>query len=168
MREASYSIVVEADKGRVWELLSDFGTIDRYNPFVTKSYIINDTPARGLGAERHCELDSQGKGYLQERIIEFTEGESYTLVFTAASANVPVREIFLTFAVGEVSGGTRVSMTYQYRMKYGVLGLLLEAVVVKSMLKRVARGLLSGFKHYAETGEHVHSVKMVELAQVTP
>ncbi len=168
MREMRYSIVVEADKARVWELLSDFGTIDRYNPFVPKSYIINDAPARGLGAERHCDLDSEGKGYLRERIIEFNEGESYTLVFTAASASLPVHEMFITFAVAVVAGGTRVSMTYHYRMKYGVVGRLMEAVVVKPMLTRVARGLLSGFKHYAETGEHVHSVKMVELVQVTP
>ena len=49
--------------------------------------------------------------------------------------------------------------------KYGVVGKAM-GIVMGPILKRMSATILAGLKHYAETGEEVHSMEGLKLASV--
>lgn len=76
MTHISHQITINAPKERVWEILADLGEVKRYHPGLTDSYY-NSGEKRGVGASRHCDLKPFGS--IDERVIEWNDGESYTL-----------------------------------------------------------------------------------------
>ncbi|MCI0839738.1 MAG: SRPBCC family protein, partial [Chloroflexi bacterium] len=49
------SVRIEAPKERVWEVLSDLGSIYKWNPGITHSYTTSEA-ATGENAMRQCDL----------------------------------------------------------------------------------------------------------------
>lgn len=75
MASFSTDIKINATKAEVWAVLSDFGGIYRWDPGVRHSYCTSNIE-QGTLATRRCEL-LNGEDYLDERIIEWIEGESF-------------------------------------------------------------------------------------------
>ncbi len=67
------SVVIDAAKDKVWEVLADFGAVSKWAPTITDSAIVGDANT-GVGAVRTCEHVKMGT--LEETIVSWTEDEA--------------------------------------------------------------------------------------------
>jgi len=141
--------IINRPKDEVWDILADYGNIHRFNPSLKSSHCTSDI-ANGLGATRQCEL--KPIGVIQERIIRWVEGRSYTVEIYEGEKVPPFQECTATLSVEEEnSHQTRVRFVIQYDLKYGFLGKAMDNIMVRSQFTTAADKLLAGLKSYAET-----------------
>jgi hypothetical protein len=143
---------VEAPLERVWALLSDFGGIHRYHPGVETSPITAGTPKSGVGSERVCNL--YDGNHLTERVTESIEGKR--LVIDVVGSSMPMKTAGGSFDVRAVSdGSTEITMTMDYVLKFGPLGMILDKLVLGRTMRKGLDGLLDGLDQHLRTGETI-------------
>jgi uncharacterized protein YndB with AHSA1/START domain len=151
MNQLSSTATVRAPLARVWETIADVGTIAEWHPGVERSPVLS-TKRTGLGAVRRVEL-YDGSSAVEE-VASLDEGRSLTV--TMSQHTMPLSHGAATFEV-EADGDERtvVTMTMNYEMKYGPLGWLMNAVLLRPVMSRLFASVLSGLDHHLLTGEHV-------------
>lgn len=167
MEQIKVGQMVDAPKDKVWSILADFDGVYKSNPYVMKSYTLNEQ-SRGLGAERHCELNADGSSYSQERIVEWHEGEGYAIEMHGGTNLPPVNDLRVALqveAIDEVR--SRIFMIFNYCPKWGILGQMMNPIVFKPLLRPIAKNTLLGFKHHIETGQNVESTETLKSTTVT-
>jgi len=147
----STQIRINATTEKVWEVLADFGGIYRWNPGVRHSYSTSESN-QGLLAARRCEL-LKGNDYLDERILEWRDGESFKV--DIYETNLPIHRNVIEFSIEADGFGTIVTVAPDYALKYGLLGRLMNQIVVRRQFKKGMEDLLAGLKYHIETGELV-------------
>ena len=147
MTTFSEQIGIRADKSRVWGALADIGSIHRWNPGVADSRLTSEGEV-GLGSERRCELG--GKNYLDEKVVEWTHGE--TLTMRIIKTNLPFKSADIRFTLEQPGSQTLVTVSPTYLLKFGLLGTLLDVVFVSWQYRKGMVNLLQGLKEYVEQG----------------
>ena len=142
------SIGISAPVASVWEVLADIGSIADWNPGVVRSYVTGDR-AGDVGAARHCDLG--GKNYLDEEVVEWEEGRLLTM--RVVGSNMPFKTADIRFTLWAESDGTAVTVAPEYSLKGGILGRLMDGLVVRRMYIRGMEALLSGLKAHVEVEE---------------
>lgn len=148
MSKLTSQVRINAPREKVWEVLADLGGIYKWNPGVSRSYSTSESNG-GEGATRHCDL--QPGGYLEERAMDWREGEGFTI--DVYESNLPLKRNVVKFAVSPEGAGTVVTLTADYRLKYGPLGALMDALIVRRQYQKGFDDLLAGLKQYVEAGE---------------
>ncbi len=151
MASVSSKIHIGAPKDQVWEVLSDLGGIYKWNPGVSSSHYTSEQ-TQGDGATRHCDLESP-RGYLEERALEWRDGEGY--VIDVYDSNLPIEKNRIEFSLTAEGDGATVTVTPDYKLKYGLLGSLLDRLWARRQLQKGFDEMLAGLKHHVETGELV-------------
>ena len=137
----------EASTARVWDLMSDFGAIDAFNPTLKESHLLDGSCEIGLGAERQCTL-KDGRNYIHERVVDWQEGRSYRIeVF---GGTMPLDDIVAELAVTPAPSGSTLRMTMRYRPRWGLAGRLIEPVLLRPMMRRSMRKVIDGLAEKAE------------------
>lgn len=139
------SIGINAPVASVWEVLADIGGIADWNPGVMRSYVSGDRAGK-VGAARHCDLG--GKNYLDEEVVEWEEGRLLTM--RVVGSNMPFKTADIRFTLSSDGDGTAVTVAPDYSLKGGMLGRLMDALVVRRMYSRGMDALLSGLKEHVE------------------
>ena len=138
---------IKAPVERVWEELAHIPSIHVWNPGVKHSYATSDE-ITGLGASRHCDLG--GRNYLKESVVEFEEGQALTM--RVDETNLPMASVDIRFRLRPQDEGTMVTLSPKYRLKFGPLGSLLDAVYVRRTYTNGMVALLAGLKEHIESG----------------
>ena len=128
-------------------VLADLGGIQSYHPTVRKSYYATEERS-GVGAARVCEFP--GGMSLHERATEWREGSGYTLEIVDGRRTPPFTRALGRFDVEPVPGGTRVRFAFDYGLKFGALGRLMDRFAVRPQFTRVLPGVLSGLRDRVE------------------
>ena len=151
MSQLSSKATVRAPLSRVWETIADVGTIAEWHPGVERSPVLS-AHRTGLGAVRRVEL-YDGTSSVEE-VTSLDEGRSLTV--TMSEHSMPLSRGAATFEV-EADGDERtlVTMTMDYEMKYGPLGWLMNAVMLRPIIGKLLASVLSGLDHHLVTGEHI-------------
>lgn len=147
-REIAASVAV------VWTLLKDFQHIDAFNPNLSHSFHIGNTPLEGVGAERRCEL-KDGRNWIEERVVDWRPGESYTVEIYAGT--MPIRDVRTTLAVLPHEAGSRAVMQIDYTPKFGVLGQLLDRLMLRWKMTGLMRSVLEGLEQKSVLSAPVRS-----------
>ncbi len=147
MTTFSEQIGIRSDKSRVWGALADIGSIHRWNPGVADSRLTSEGEV-GLGSERRCELG--GKNYLDEKVVEWTHGE--TLTMRIIKTNLPFKSADIRFTLEQQGSQTLVTVSPAYILKFGFLGRLMDWVFVRWQYRKGMANLLKGLKQYVEQG----------------
>jgi len=142
-------VEINAPKAKVWSVLADIGAVVNFNPVVTNSYYTSENK-QGLGASRHCDLLPMGS--VEEKIVEWDEGESYKIEIFEGKA-IPFKGSG-TFELTENGNSTNVKMTFEPTMGNGIFGKIMGFMMKEKMNKMIA-GVVIGLKHHLETGELV-------------
>lgn len=166
MTTFSKHILVNAPSKQVWEVMANLGDIYKFNPNVSKSYY-NTTQKQGIGAARICELRPAGK--VEEVATQWDEGKGFTLKINPIEKAPPLKNFYASLSlVSAGAGGTQVTVTMKYETKLGVVGQVLNALMIKAQMQRAIEQLLEGLKLNVEQGIEVkdtHSLKtMLEAA----
>ncbi len=142
---------IDAPKDQVWATLADIGSIYKWNPGVTKSYSTSDA-TQGEGATRHCDLEG-GSNYLDERAFDWKEGEGFKI--DIYDTNMPLKRNVVHFTVEADGDGTLVSVSPDYELKFGPIGVLMDKLFAGRQFRNGMAEMLAGLKHHVETGELV-------------
>ena len=147
---------VDAPREEVWAVLADIGSISKWSPGVMRSHSTS-TETNGEGATRHCEIAGPGgkTGTLEERAFEWREGEGFKI--DIYESNLPLKSNVVTFSLEDAGSGTRVSVSPNYVLKFGPIGVLMDKMMVKRQFEQGMEGLLAGLKYHVETGNEVGS-----------
>ena len=153
------SVRIEAPKERVWEVLSDLGSIYKWNPGITHSFTTSDV-ATGENAMRQCDLPDGG--FLRERAFNWSEGECFTIEIYETS--LPLKESFVDFRATPEGEATVVNLKMDYKLKFGPIGALMDAAFAGRQARNGMADMLAGLKDYVETGKQANPSRADETA----
>ena len=142
------TITLDAPAGRVWQILADFGAIDRWSPVINHSASV-DGPTSGVGATRACEVAGIFPNVV-ERATEWDEGRSLTFEIEGAPM---MRSVNSTWSAEPDGGRTVVTARVDARRSPGPIGALMAATMMKATMGRNVGQSLRGLKHHVEAGE---------------
>lgn len=156
MASIRYEITVDRPPSEVWDLISDFGGVYRYNPNVSHSRLTNGSANEGVGATRHCDLSFSGAS-VEERILEWHEGAGYALEIFDGEKLPPFRSGVRAAVTVRPAGSERsvVAGSMDYELKFGPVGRLMDRAMVAPRFGPAFGRFLAGIKHHAETGEEI-------------
>jgi hypothetical protein len=130
---------------RIWALLTDLEAVPRYNRGVRRAAI--EGPQRsGVGARRSCEL--LPKGRVVERVTHWEEGRALGL--EVAESDWPIHFMRWVTRVEPSDGGTRITQSLEYEVKFGPLGWLLDHLMMKRKLSATLDEVLASLVEHAE------------------
>jgi ligand-binding SRPBCC domain-containing protein len=142
------SIRIDAPPGKVWSVLGSLEALDRYDPGVTKSEIVT-TSREGPGSARRCDLAPGG--WFKEKVADWKPNES--LSFELFECTLPVRRLKHTYTLTPDGSGTTVRQRMEYELKFGPIGKLMDAMMVRRKWDAGIKGFFAGLKHYVATGQ---------------
>ena len=141
------SIRIQAPPEQVWLALGKLDALDQYDPGVKKSEVLAG-PATGIGASRQCELTPGG--WFRERVTEWQPHE--TIAFELFECTLPIRRLKHSYTLIADGGATVVHQRMEYELKFGPVGKLMDAMMVRKKWDAGIKGFFAGLKHYVETG----------------
>jgi len=101
---------------------------------------------------------------LREESVEWQEGNYLNLKVIPVKRMPPFKSAFAKMAVEEIDNKTIASLTIEYELKYGLIGKLMNKLMVKPQFEKVVPKILAGLKRYneAEKTEPVHLLNLTE------
>lgn len=165
MTRITKSIIIEAPRQQVWAAVANLGDVYKFNPNVTKSYY-STAQKTGVGAARICELRPQGK--IEEVATEWMDGRHFTLEIFPIEKAPPLREFYVSVDLTSLSNeNTEVSITLSYATKLGVIGKLLNAMMIREQMDKAVGQILEGLKLNQEQGIEIEDpAALHQLLQV--
>jgi carbon monoxide dehydrogenase subunit G len=146
MLQINATTEIDAPANEVWRKIAKLDEVQHYVESVTKSYYSSEQ-TEGVGAERTCEV--QGFGTLQEKIVQWDEGESLT--YTVDGMPRVIRSAQSHWAVEAITPfKTRISVQSTIETRYGVLGAAMAKYLMKPRMTRLLEGALASFRDFVE------------------
>jgi len=143
---------IDVPASKIWAVLSDFSNIQIFHPNVHDVDQLGEVD-RGLGAERRCNF--YGGGSAVEKITEWDdERQSFTCTVTEIAA--PIKDITSSMWVEEIdSNRSDVHIEMEYTPKWGIVGKILNVLVLHFALQSVFKRVLTGLQTHLETGKPI-------------
>ena len=141
------TIRIDASPERVWAVLATLDALERYDPGVTRSEVVTAT-REGPGSARRCDLAPGG--WFKERVADWNPNQS--LSFELVECTLPVQRLKHSYTLTPDGSGTVVRQTMEYELKFGLVGKLMDAMMVRKKWVAGIRGFFAGLKDYVETG----------------
>jgi hypothetical protein len=145
MSEVKVSRIINTSASQVWNVIGDINNAHIYHPFL-QSVDQLGTVDRGVGAIRQCNLHNKTSQI--EEVIEWKEGESFTVEAKDAPIIGVVRGGMRVKSVGVNS--TEVTVDMRYIPKWGVFGKILNVVIFKILFKYILNRVLKSLKRHME------------------
>jgi len=142
------SIRINASPEKVWSVLSSLDVLEQYDPGIKKSEIISPSK-EGPGSARKCDLTPGG--WFKERVAEWNPHEAIS--FELFECTLSVRRLRHSYTLTREDGATLVRQRMEYELKFGPLGKLMDAMMVRKKWDAGVKGFFAGLKHYVETGQ---------------
>lgn len=139
------SVHIDASPALVWQVLARLDALHEYDPGIASSVLRSEQHA-GVGADRQCDI--KGGGWFRERVTAWEPERE--LEFTLYECTLPVRNLRHHYTLTAERGGTRVEQTQEYALKYGPLGVVLDALVVRRKWDAGIRTFFAGLKRHVE------------------
>lgn len=139
-------ITVNASVDELWNVLSDLEELDKYDPTVKTSTIIS-TERTGLNAKRKV-LMRDGKNWFEEKVTEFEPGRS--LYYHLTDCSFPIEGLRHSYRFKPTPTGTEVEQVMEYTVKFGLLGRLLDRVMIRKQTSAGIQKFFAGLKAHVE------------------
>jgi ribosome-associated toxin RatA of RatAB toxin-antitoxin module len=139
-------IIIDAPIEKIWAALSDIEKLERYDPLVKTSHAISQSK-HGIGAARKVEM-KDGKNWFEEKCTNWNPNESLTYELTACS--FPVHRLKHSYRFEKVGKQIKVRQLMEYEIKYGLLGALLDKMMIRKQTDSGIKKFFAGLKTYSE------------------
>ena len=140
-------ITVNASIDKLWNILTDLELLDRYDPAVKKSTLVS-AEKTGMGAKRKVDL-LDGKNWFEEKITVFKPYDALTYQLTDCS--FPIKDLKHSYRFEKIGNQTKVKQVMEYTVKFGLLGKLLDCLMIRKQSDSGIKKFFAGLKSYAET-----------------
>lgn len=145
MTTIRHDLIARCPAERVWSVLADLQAVQHYNPGVKGAAIVGEQ-RRGVGAMRSCELTPSGR--VVERVTHWEDGEALGLEVVESSW--PVRTMSWVTRVVPDGDRCRITQVLDYEPKLGLVGWLLDRLVMERKLTATLDDVLASLVRYAE------------------
>lgn len=139
-------ITVNASVQELWSVLSNLEELDQYDPTVKKSTIIS-TQRSGMGAARKV-LMRDGKNWFEEKVTEFEPGTA--LCYQLTDCSFPIHGLKHSYRFKPTSNGTEVEQVMEYTVKFGLLGKLMNRLMIRKQTSAGIHKFFAGLKAHVE------------------
>ena len=140
-------ITINAPVEKIWEALTDIERLDKFDPTVKKSTAV--TPEKsGIGAKRKVDM-LDGKNWFEEEVTVFKTNEALTYQLTDCS--FPIKGLKHSYSFEKTGNQTKVKQVMEYTVKFGLLGKLLDSLMIRKKTNDGIKKFFAGLKSYAET-----------------
>lgn len=139
-------IAIDAPLEKIWAILSNIEELDQYDPTVKKSVVISQMKS-GIGAKRKVDMQD-GKNWFEEQCTLWRPMEALTYELTACS--FPIHSLKHSYNFEKVGSQTKVKQVMEYRVKFGLLGKILDTLMIRKQSDTGVKKFFSGLKEYAE------------------
>ncbi len=136
---------INAPANEVWGAIADFGGVYKWAPNVSSSYSTTEANG-GVGAGRHCEVP--GFGGIDEEIVEWKEGHSYKYQVENIG---PIGKLVNEWSVTSDGNNSLVTTNVSYHMRFGIMGALMDRLIVRRSIRKAMAQGQAGLKGYVET-----------------
>jgi ligand-binding SRPBCC domain-containing protein len=140
-------ILIQAPPEKIWQVLATPDLLDKYDPTVKRSSLISDEKT-SIGAKRRVDM-LDGKNWFEEKITQYQPNESLTYELTACS--FPVHKLKHSYSFQKIGEKTKVSQVMEYTVKFGLLGKLLDVLMIRRQSDAGIKKFFSGLKSYIES-----------------
>ena len=108
---------------------------------------------RGVGAIRQCNMYDGHKAV--EKVTEWDEA-NHSYKIELIDTDMPMKSVVATLYVKDAGGGKSLLMAnMQVKAKYGLLGKMMEYMMMKPMLGGAIGDLFAGEEVYSKTGRDI-------------
>ena len=149
MTTLTHEILIQAPLNKVWSALEEVDLLDTYDPTVSRSTSIS-TNNTGLGASRKVEM-KDGKNWFREVCTRHKPNQ--VLQFELTSCSFPVKKLDHTYTFEERDNGTVIRQVMNYRLKHGLIGKIMDNILVRRKYSEGIQSFLEGLKKYTENSK---------------
>ncbi len=151
MQDASATRTVHATTAQLWPLIADVRAIEHWNPNVDTVDLLSEQPT-GLGAARRCNFYDGTN--VREEVVELEEEGRVRLELSEFS--LPMKQLYAEISIApKADGGAEITFALDYEVKFGPLGKLMGATVIRGQMKKMAARILAALDHHVATGETI-------------
>ena len=139
-------ILINAPVEKIWKVLENVGELDKYDPTVKKS---TQTSAigTGLGASRKVDM-LDGKNWFEEKTTVCKPNEALAFELTACS--FPIKGLRHSYSFQKMGNQTKVTQVMEYEVKYGLLGKIMDMLMIRKQSDGGIKKFFAGLKTYVE------------------
>lgn len=146
MTTLHHEIKINAPLEKVWQILANLEAVQYYNPMVKSARYISANK-EGVGAARHCDF-KDGK-FVKERVTEWEPKKAMTIEMY--EHQWPIKFMRWRTELHAEGNGTMATQDLEYEMKFGILGKLMNALIMRKKMDQGAGGVFQEFKRYVES-----------------
>ena len=139
-------IIIKAPAEKIWSVLATPDLLEKYDPTVRKSSVISAIKT-DRGAKRKVEM-RDGKNWFEEVITVCLPAESLTYELTACS--FPVHKLRHSYSFQKLDGQTKVQQVMEYTVKFGILGKIMDRIMIRKQSDTGIKKFFAGLKSYVE------------------
>ena len=153
MVKAHIERIIDVPIEKAWEIMADFSNVHHIHPLVETVDQITPQQANGVGAVRQCNLYDGNKAV--ERIVEWDdEKRLYEIVLL--DGTLPMKSVTAKLqCVDAGDNKTKLIADMDLKAKYGLLGKIMERLVIKPQLGGAIGNLFAGVEEYNKTGKDI-------------
>lgn len=140
------NVTINAPIDKIWGILTDLELLDKTDPTVKKATLVSENKT-GLEAKRKV-LMQDGKNWFDEKITVFKPNEE--LVYQLTDCSFPIKGLKHTYSFQKIGTQTKVQQVMEYTVKFGLLGVLLDKMMIGKQFNSGITKFLTGLKSYAE------------------
>ena len=145
MPKLQHEIKINAPIKKVWSVLIDLEQVGAYNPLVKSVKYITDNRT-GVGASRECHFQPNGSS--KERITALDEMKSISMEMY--ESDWPLQYMKWTNYLTSDNGTTSLKTVTEYKMKFGILGTVMDTMMMKPKFKKTLNELFISLKKHVE------------------
>ena len=145
MARIERQIKIDAPAEVAWRVLADFGTVHRWAPGVTHSYSTSEQNG-GADSSRHCDI--KGFGSVEEDVLEWKEGRSFSYRATALG---PIGESISHWEVRpDGERRSRVVTTFEFPVRFGPIGFAMMHLFMTRKMEKAFDQTVEALKGFVE------------------
>jgi ribosome-associated toxin RatA of RatAB toxin-antitoxin module len=141
-------ITINATLDNIWAALANVELLEQYDPTVKKSTALSSTKS-GPGAGRKV-LMMDGKNWFDEKVEVFEPMKELSYRLTACS--FPIKKLQHSYSFEKEGDQVKVKQVMVYTVKFGLLGKLLDALMIRKQSDGGIKKFMKGLKAYVEQG----------------
>lgn len=140
-------IVINASTDQIWSILTDLELLEKTDPTVKTATLISENKT-GINAKRKVLLQD-GKNWFEEKIVIFNPNKE--LVYQLTDCSFPIKSLKHTYSFQKLEDQTKVQQVMEYKVKFGLLGVILDKFMIGKQFNSGINKFLIGLKNYAES-----------------
>ena len=139
-------ITINAPIEKLWEALSNIENLDKFDPTVKKSAALG-VEKNGIGAIRKVDM-KDGKNWFKDKVIEYRPNQALT--YQLMNCSFPLTGLKHSYTFEKIGTQIKVKQVMQYRVKFGLFGKFLDALMIRKQTEAGIKKFFAGLKSYTE------------------